>query len=53
MQQMGFMAESIKDAINKKFRPGFVREIRFTQDRRQVPNAENEVFRDQVKKFLK
>ena len=53
VQQMGFMSESIKEAINKKFRPGFVKEIRFTQDRRQVPSAENEVFRDQVKKFLK
>ena len=53
MQQMGFMAEAMKETINKKFRPGFVKEIRFTQDRRQVPSAENEVFRDQVKKFLK
>lgn len=53
MQQMGFMSESIKEAINKKFRSGFIKEIRFTQDRRQVPSAENDVFRDQVKKFLK
>ena len=53
MQQMGFISESIKEAINKKFRPGFIKEIRFTQDRRQVPSAENDIFRDQVKKFLK
>lgn len=53
IQHLGFMSESIKEAINKKFRSGFVKEIRYTLDRRQVPSAENEVFRDQVKKFLK
>ncbi len=53
VQQMGFMSESIKEAVNKKLKYGFIKEIRFTQDRRQVPSVENEVFRDQVTKFLK
>ncbi|MFZ3230897.1 MAG: DUF721 domain-containing protein [Pseudobdellovibrio sp.] len=53
MQQMGFMSETIIETINKKFRKGFVREIRYTLDRRQVPSAEDDVFRDNVKKFLK
>lgn len=53
MQQMGFMTETIKETINKKFRQGFVREIRYTTDRRQVPSQEDDQFRDNVKKFLK
>lgn len=53
MQQMGFMTETIKQTINQKFRPGFVREIRYTTDRRQVPSMEDDQFRDNVKKFLK
>lgn len=53
MQQMGFMTETIKQTINQKFKPGFVREIRYTTDRRQVPSAEDDQFRDSVKKFLK
>lgn len=53
MQQMGFMTETIKETINHKFRKGFVREIRYTTDRRQVPSMEDDQFRDNVKKFLK
>jgi len=53
VQQLGFMTESIKQAINQKFRQGFVKEIRYTTDRRQVPSAEDDQFRDNVKKFLK
>ncbi|MBC7466528.1 MAG: DUF721 domain-containing protein [Bdellovibrio sp.] len=53
MQQMGFMTETIKKTINEKFKQGFVREIRYTTDRRQVPSAEDDQFRDNVKKFLK
>lgn len=53
MQQMGFMTETIKKTINEKFKHGFVREIRYTTDRRQVPSAEDDQFRDNVKKFLK
>jgi predicted nucleic acid-binding Zn ribbon protein len=53
MQQMGFMTDTIKQTINQKFRPNFVREIRYTTDRRQVPSMEDDQFRDNVKKFLK
>lgn len=53
IQQMGFMSETIIQTINKKFRPGFVREIRYTLDRRQVPTADDDVFRENVKKFIK
>ena len=38
MQQMTFMTDSIKNVINQKFRKGYVREIRFTLDRRGTPD---------------
>lgn len=53
VQHFGFMTETIKQTINQKFKEGFVREIRYTTDRRQVPSIEDDQFRDNVKKFLK
>ncbi len=52
LQQMTFMSRHIKSAIDQKFRRGFVQEIRFTLDRRSVPNKSNENFREDVRKFI-
>lgn len=42
MQQLIFMREPMKDAINKKLEQNYVKEIRLTMDRRSVPsNAED------------
>ena len=37
MQQLVFMREPMKDAINKKLQQEYVREIRLTMDRKAVP----------------
>jgi predicted nucleic acid-binding Zn ribbon protein len=37
MQQLVFMREPMKDAINKKLQQNYVREIRLTMDRKSVP----------------
>jgi len=52
MQQMHFMKQQMKDVIAKKFHPTFVRDIRFTLDRREVPNFNDEEFKSQVSKFV-
>ena len=53
MQQMSFMLEPIKNSVNQKFRPGFVKEVRLTLDRKDTPNMSNEEFKASLKKFLK
>jgi predicted nucleic acid-binding Zn ribbon protein len=53
MQQMSFMIEPIKASVNQKFRPGFVKEVRLTLDRKQTPSANDEEFKKNLKKFLK
>lgn len=52
MQQMTFMSETIKNTVNQKYKKGFVREIRYTLDRKNIPK-ENSDFKDNVKKFIK
>ena len=37
MQQLVFMREPMKDAINKKLQQSYVREIHLTMDRKSVP----------------
>lgn len=37
MQQLVFMREPMKDAINKKLQQQYVREIHLTMDRKSVP----------------
>ena len=37
MQQLVFMREPMKDAINKKLQQEYVREIHLTMDRKSVP----------------
>lgn len=53
MQQMSFMTEPIKNSVNQKFRKDFVREIRLTLDRKQTPQADDEGFKKNLKKFIK
>jgi predicted nucleic acid-binding Zn ribbon protein len=38
MQQLVFMREPMKDAINKKLQQEYVKEIRLTMDRKSVPS---------------
>ncbi len=51
MQQMTFMSDSIKNVIEQKFRKGYVREIRFTLDRKALPGRDDMNFQKSVKKF--
>lgn len=53
MQQMSFMSEPIKNSVNQKFRKDFVREVRFTLDRKLTPSADDENFKKNLKKFIK
>ncbi len=52
MQQMTFMSETIKNTVNQKYKKDFVREIRYTLDRKNIPK-ENSDFKANVKKFIK
>lgn len=51
MQQMTFMSDTIKNVIDQKFRKGYVKELRFTLDRRSLPGREDQAFQQSVKKF--
>lgn len=53
MQQMSFMLEPIKHSVNQKFRPGFVREVRLTLDRKMTPQSTDEHFKKNLRKFVK
>jgi len=52
MQQMTFMSAHIKSAIDQKYRKGYVKEIRFTLDRKWTPARTDENFTGQVSKFV-
>lgn len=52
MQQMTFMADVILNTIEHKYRKGYVKELRFTLDRRGIP-ADDSNFKKSVGKFLK
>jgi predicted nucleic acid-binding Zn ribbon protein len=41
MQQMTFMSGNIKDAIHFKFRKGYVTEVRFTLDKKCMPERDS------------
>ncbi|MGZ3793192.1 MAG: DUF721 domain-containing protein [Bdellovibrio sp.] len=51
MQQMIFLKDPIRDTINKKFENNFVKYIKFTLDRRDVPNSNQESFKDMIQKI--
>lgn len=53
MQQMTFISETIKVTINQKFKKDFVKEIRYTLDRKNTPTKENIKFQENLKKFIK
>ncbi len=53
MQQMTFMLEPIKNSVNQKFKEGFVKEIKLTLDRKQMPASDNEEFRKNMTRFMK
>lgn len=53
MQQMTFLSETIKNTINQKFKNNFVKEIRYTLDRKNTPRQDNVDFKKNVKKFVK
>lgn len=44
MQQLVFMREPMRDAINSKLQKNYVREIRLTMDRRSVPSDPDSAF---------
>lgn len=53
MQHLTFMLAGIKQAVNAKFKAGFVKEIRLTLDRKTVPSVQNEDFKKNVKRWVK
>lgn len=50
MQQMTFMREDIRETINRKMGSNFVQMIRFTLDRREVPQEAGD--QDEIKKVI-
>jgi predicted nucleic acid-binding Zn ribbon protein len=51
MQQMSFMGNHIRDTINQKFEKNFVKYIKFTLDRREVPTSDQQEFRQMIQKI--
>lgn len=52
MQQMFFLKTQIKNSINQKFKKGYVRDIRFTLDRRAVPQDNSAELKNQIQKLM-
>ena len=52
MQQMIFMKDHIRNAINEKFDNNFVKYIRFTLDRRDVPDSNQKEFKEMIQKIV-
>ncbi|MNL65532.1 hypothetical protein D3C87_1898740 [compost metagenome] len=48
---MIFMKDPMRETINKKFSANFVRMIKFTLDRREVPVEDQSEFREMVRKI--
>jgi predicted nucleic acid-binding Zn ribbon protein len=51
MQQMIFMKDPMRETINKKFENNFVKYIKFTLDRRDVPASDQQGFREMIHKI--
>nr|BFD60894.1 hypothetical protein CKG001_30010 [Bdellovibrio sp. CKG001]BFD64308.1 hypothetical protein BdHM001_29890 [Bdellovibrio sp. HM001]BFD68499.1 hypothetical protein HAGR004_35210 [Bdellovibrio sp. HAGR004] len=51
MQQMIFMKDPIRDTINQKFQNNFVKYIKFTLDRREVPTQDQTDFKEMISKI--
>lgn len=52
MQQMFFMKSQIKNSIHNKFKKGFIKDIRFTLDRRAVPQQNMTELKNQIQKLI-
>lgn len=52
MQHLTFMLEGIKQAVNSKYKAGFVKEIRLTLDRKNIPALTDQNFTKNVKKWV-
>lgn len=52
MQQMVFMKDQIRDTINKKFDSNFVKYIKFTLDRHEVPTSDQTDFKEMIQKIV-
>ncbi len=51
MQQMVFMKDHIRETINQKFDSNFVKYIKFTLDRHEVPQDDNSNLKQIISKF--
>ncbi|WP_374034091.1 DUF721 domain-containing protein [Bdellovibrio bacteriovorus] len=51
MQQMIFMKDPIRDTINQKFENNFVKYIKFTLDRREVPTEDTSTFKEMIQRI--
>lgn len=51
MQQMLFMKDHIRQTINQKFEKNFVKAIKFTLDRREVPTTDQDGIREMIQKI--
>ncbi len=51
MQQMIFMKDHIQNSINTKFDNNFVKYIKFTLDRREVPQGDQQGFKEMISKI--
>jgi len=52
MQQLSFMKEHIQAKVNQKLGQNFVKNIRYTLDRREVPNGNQEEFKNVIQKIV-
>lgn len=52
MQQLTFMKAHIQSTINEKMGKNFVKNIRFTLDRRDVPAGNQEAFKNVIQKII-
>jgi predicted nucleic acid-binding Zn ribbon protein len=51
LQQMTFMSESMINTIHRKFKPGYVKNIKWTLDRKSLP-LDHEQLQAQIKKMV-
>jgi predicted nucleic acid-binding Zn ribbon protein len=52
MQQLTFMRDHIQQTINKKMGKNFVKNIRFTLDRREVPAGNQDEFKNVIQRIV-
>lgn len=52
MQQLVFMREHIQTTINQKMGQPYVKSIRFTLDRREVPQQDDMNFKEMIEKLV-